>query len=138
MLRLGFEKVCMEVAKVVPRLEDAGEPVTLSEVLGALLQDRFQLFVSLKSSLVVECQAERGYISIIGREGEQYSLNTEHIINHDIIIDKRISVLHLVQNKIIKDECSSQTQTSQRELLRITSGGLRGPMPMARGQLNQD
>ena len=68
MLRLGFEKVCMEVAKVVPRLEDAGEPVTLSEVLGALLQDWFQLFVALKSSLVVECQAERGYISNIGRE----------------------------------------------------------------------
>ena len=68
MLRLRFEKVCVEEAKVVPCLEDAGEPVTLSQILGALLQDWLQLFVALKSSLVVECQAERRYISNIGRE----------------------------------------------------------------------
>jgi len=54
-VRLRFEKVGVEIAKVVPRLQDAREPVTLSKVFGALLQDWFQLLVALKSSLVVEC-----------------------------------------------------------------------------------
>ena len=37
MVWLGFEKVGLEIAKVVPGLENAWEPVTFSKVLCAFL-----------------------------------------------------------------------------------------------------